>query len=130
LEFDEEVLVLKHRKAAKGGMQVSGAGGGYEALRWNGACVTLSGEEVTLNRPPKPKYAKVEWKWIEEPMREALKQDTTVRDAYIAWRKECKGVTMGTVSKKCVTADARLSEVIVEFVSGGGALAEPEQLPE
>src|SRR5688572_20069850 len=51
LEFDEEVILLKHRAAPKGGMQVSGAGGGYEALRWNGACVTLSGEEVTL-RPP------------------------------------------------------------------------------
>ena len=42
LEFDEEVLVLVERKADLGGMQVSGAGASYDALRWDGSCVTLS----------------------------------------------------------------------------------------
>jgi hypothetical protein len=130
LEFDEEVIVLKHRAAPKGGMQVSGAGGGYEALRWNGACVTLAAEEVTLRRPPKPKYAKVEWKWLEPDMRDALKENEKVNDAYVTWRKECKGVTMGTVSKTCVTADTKLADLIVSFVSSGGAVAEPTKLPE
>jgi hypothetical protein len=130
LEFDEEVIVLKHRKAPSGGMQVSGAGGGYEALRWNGACVTLSGEEVTLRRPPQPKYAKVEWKYIDPSMRDALKEDDKVREAFATWRHECKGVTMGAVSKACETADAKLSKLVVAMVNRGGTLAEPEKLPE
>lgn len=130
LEFDEEVLVLKHRGAPKGGMQVSGAGGGYEALRWNGACVTLAAEEVTLRQPPQPKYPRIEWKWIDDGLREALKEDKSVWDAYLAFRKECKGVTMGKVSKKCITADAKLGDEIVRYIVGGGELPVPEELPE
>lgn len=52
LEFDEEVLVLRHRSDDLGGMQVSGAGGGYDALRWNGSCVTLAKEEADPQEPP------------------------------------------------------------------------------
>src|SRR5688500_9877924 len=47
LEFDEEVLLVAERKADAGGMQVSGSGAGYDAVRWDGSCVTLSGEEIT-----------------------------------------------------------------------------------
>ena len=129
LEFDEEVILLKHRAAPKGGMQVSGAGGGYEALRWNGACVTLSGEEVTLRTPPAAKAAAVEWKWLDEGMREALRNDSVVNEAYQTQRKECKGATIGTVSDKCVKAVEKLSKLIVEFVRKGGELPKPEQVP-
>src|SRR5690606_15540393 len=45
--FDEEVVLLYARSSNTGGMQVSGATGGYDALRWDGSCVTFSGEEVT-----------------------------------------------------------------------------------
>ena len=55
LEFDEEVLALAERKADMGGMQVSGAGGSYDALRWDGSCVTLQSEEVTMSKAPAPK---------------------------------------------------------------------------
>jgi hypothetical protein len=129
LEFDEEVILLKHRAAPKGGMQVSGAGGGYEALRWNGACVTLSGEEITLRPPPAAKHPPVEWKWLDEGMREALRNDSEVNEAYQTQRKECKGVTIGTVSDKCVKAVDKLSKLIVGFVRKGGELPKPEQVP-
>jgi hypothetical protein len=36
LEFDEEVLLLAERGTDPNAMQVSGAGGGYMAMRWNG----------------------------------------------------------------------------------------------
>jgi hypothetical protein len=130
LEFDEEVLILLHRGQNAGGMQVSGTGGGYEALRWNGACVTLAAEEVTLRRPPSPKYPRIEWKWVEPDMREALKEDERVQDAFIAFRKECKGVTMGTVSRACVRADERLSRSVIDYVTTGGELPVPVKLPD
>lgn len=130
LEFDEEVLVLLERAADTGGMQVSGAGGGYEALRWDGSCVTLAKEELTLSRPPKPKAAKVEWRYLDDNVQEALRANEKINAAFLERRKECKGATSGEVSLKCVKADEKLSASIVEFVRGGGSIPEPTKLPE
>jgi len=105
LEFDEEVLVLVERKADLGGMQVSGAGASYDALRWDGSCVTLSSEEVTLDKPPSPKSAKVDWLFLDDNVQEALRKEDKVNEAYLVRRKECQGATSGEVSMKCVKAD-------------------------
>lgn len=130
LEFDEEVLLLAVRKADMGGMQVSGAGGGYDALRWDGSCVTLSSEEVTLDRPPSPKSAKVEWRYLDDNIQEALRADSAVNDAYLTRRKECKGAVSGDVSLACVKADQKLSDAIVSYLRKGGTLPLPTKLPE
>jgi hypothetical protein len=130
LEFDEEVLVLAERKSDLGGMQVSGGGGAsYDALRWDGSCVTLSGDELTLDKPPAPKNSKVEWRFLDDNVQEALRAVPAVNDAYLARRKECKGATSGEVSAKCVKADDKLSVEIVKYLRGGGALPEPTKVP-
>ncbi len=129
LDFDEEVVLLRKRGGPEGGIQVSGAEGGYDALRWDGSCVTLDASEVTLSAPPKPKAAKVEWRFLDDATQEALRESDVVTKAYRSRRKECKGAVSGTVSKKCVVADARLSEVIVEHVRSGGSLGTPEKMP-
>lgn len=129
LEFDEEVIVLRHRAAPAGGIQVSGAGGGFDALRWNGSCVTLAKEELTLRLPPKAKNSKVEFRWLDDGIQEALRSDPKVDAAYKARRKECQGATMGTVSAKCEKADAKLSEAIVSYVRDGGDVPIPQKLP-
>jgi hypothetical protein len=128
VEFDEEVLVLFSRIPPKGGMTVSGMGG-YQTLRFDGSCVTLQTEEVTFKRPPAPKYPRIEWRWLEDGMRDALRKDSKVDAAYLAQRKECKGVTTGDVSKKCVTADQKLVDAIVEHVVSGGDVPTPTKLP-
>jgi hypothetical protein len=129
LEFDEEVLVLAERKADLGGMQVSGAGASYDALRWDGSCVTLSSEEMTLDRPPTPKNSKVDWRFLDDNVQEALRGDSTVNEAYQARRKECKGATSGDVSLKCVKADEKLSAAVVKAIRGGTKLPEPTKVP-
>jgi hypothetical protein len=129
VEFDEEVLVLRHRASDMGGMQVSGAGGGYDALRWNGACVTLAKEELTMTTPPKAKNARVEWRRLDDGLREKLRENQKVNDAYRLRQKECKGATMGTVSDKCVKADDALSDAIVAFAREGADLPTPQKLP-
>jgi hypothetical protein len=129
LEFDEEVLVLAERKADTGGMQVSGAGASYDALRWDGGCVTLSSEEVTLDKPPSPKSSKVEWRFLDDNVQEALRANEAVNKAYLARRQECKGATSGEVSAKCVKADQKLSDEIVSYLRGGGSLPAPTKLP-
>src|SRR5690606_5324193 len=114
--FDEEVILLYARNANLGGMQVSGASGGYDALRWDGSCVTFSGEEVTTRRPPQAKNGRVEWRYLEGPIQEALREDDAVNEAYRLRRQECKGAFSGDVSKKCVQADEALVAAIIKAV--------------
>jgi hypothetical protein len=128
LDFDEEVLLLDARLPPKGGMQVSGMGG-YQALRWDGTCVTLASEEVATRKPPSPKYPRLLWRWYDDPIKEALRKSPDVDRAYLAQRKECKGVSVGEVTKKCEVADHALVEAIVAHVSGSGGLPEPEKIP-
>jgi hypothetical protein len=127
--FDEEFVILTHRKADTGGMVVSGAGGGYDVLRWDGTCASLMDEEVTLKTPPAPKAAKIPWKSLDDKVRDALLTDDKVNKTYTERRKECKGATMGDVSLKCVKVDDQLSAVIVDFVRNGGTLPPPPKLP-
>lgn len=129
LDFDEEVVLLRERGAPQG-FQVSGANGGYDALRWDGSCVSLSKEEVTLDRPPAPKAAKIDFRYLGSQMQEALRKDEVISKTYRERRRECKGVTTGVVSAKCVRLDAKLSNVVVDFVRRGGALSQPEKMPD
>ncbi len=128
LAFDEEVLVLRKRGGDPGGMQVSGSGG-YDALRWNGSCVTLASEELTLKLPPQPKSGHVEWRFLGDGIQEKLRESDSVNKAYRARRKECKGATMGSVTLKCQKADGKLSEAIVDYVRSGGEVPKPDKLP-
>ena len=129
LEFDEEVMLLAERGTDPNAMQVSGAGGGYMAMRWNGSCVTLAKEEVTLDKPPAPKFAKVEWRFLDDNVQVGLREDKTINGAVQARRKECKGAVSGDVSLTCVKADDKLSQSIVDYLRKGGKMPVPSKLP-
>lgn len=129
VEFDEEVLILYARVADAGGMQVSGAGGSYDALRWDGSCVTLQSEEVTMSKAPSPKYPPIDFRFLDDDTQEALRKDEKVNKAWQERRKECKGATSGEVSLKCVKADEGLTKTVIAFVRGGGSIPEPKKLP-
>ncbi|HSC86368.1 MAG TPA: hypothetical protein VLC09_03830 [Polyangiaceae bacterium] len=130
LVFDEEVVLLYSRGGPAGGIQVSGAEGGYDAIRWDGSCVTLDSSEVTLNKAPSPKRGRIDWRFLGEDVQEALKAVPGVRDAYAARKKECKGAYSGDVSKACVKADEGLMKAIAEAVQSGQAkLPEPAKRP-
>jgi hypothetical protein len=129
MAFDEEVIVLRHRKAKKGGIQVSGAGESYDVVRWDGGCVTLASHEMTLTPPPRPMHARIIFKRLELDVRDVLKRVDSIRPAYLKNRKECKGVSMGRVSMACVKADAALSQAIAKHVRDTGGVPEPKKLP-
>jgi len=129
VEFDEEVLILYARVADTGGMQVSGAGGSYDALRWDGSCVTLQSEEVTMSKAPSPKYPPIDFRYLDDDTQEALRKDDKVNKAWQERRKECKGATSGDVSMKCVKADEGLTKTVIAFIRGGGTIPEPKKLP-
>ena len=126
--FDEEVLVLRFR-GNETGIQVTGANGSYDALRWDGSCVSLQAEEVTKRLPPDKKHARVMWKDMEESVREAMRGDDKLMTVLKVWKKECKGVTMGDVTKACEKADGKFSHAIVEYVRGGGNVPIPNEKP-
>lgn len=128
LVFDEEVIVVAVRKNTTG-IEVSGASGGYDVIRWDGSCASLSGEELTFKAPPgKAKHAKLEWKSFSDESQAALLTDAAIAKINKERRDECKGVSMGDVSKKCVTAVDKLSESIAAFVKGGGEVPVPKAL--
>lgn len=130
LAFDEEVVLLYHRAANAGGIQVSGESGGFDAMRLDGSCVTLDGAEVRMEVPPDPKYTEVPWRYLGDDIEAALLQVQVIKDAYIARRKECKGAFSGDVSSKCVKLDAALNRAIIESLKDGTAkLPQPEQRP-
>lgn len=130
LFFEEELLVLRANKTDTGGMQVSGASGGsYDVLRWDGSCATLSGEEVRLVAPPKPKHATIPWRILEDPTQEALKKDEALAKVASERRKECKGATMGAVSAKCEKADKMLNDLVVDAVRNGTTVPKPNKVP-
>jgi hypothetical protein len=124
----EEVIILRVRKMPEDGMQVSGAGG-WDVLRWDGTCATVSSGEMGLEPYGEVKAAKVTFRFIDEPIREALRADDDVTEAYRKRRQNCKGATMGEVSKACEDWDRKLAAAIVHAVRNGIELPEPAKLP-
>jgi hypothetical protein len=125
----EELLVLRRRGADTGGIQVSGAGNSYDVLRWDGSCVTLQDGELTFQTPPKITSARVVAKRLEVHVRDALKEAPELEKLFRAHRKECKGVTVGDVSKECEKLDGQLSVAIAMYVRDRGGVPEPRKLP-
>src|SRR5262245_51546938 len=131
LRIDEEVLVLRKRSASSpGGIQVSGNEGSYAVLRWDGACATVSPGELSFHTPSKVKNARIIWSTIEADIREKLKENTTIYDAYVKWKRSCKGVTYGDVTKDCEKADGELSTIVAEQVRASGGVPTPKKIPE
>ncbi len=128
LLFDEEVLVLRKRTANTGGMQVSGSGG-YQVMRWDGNCYTLSENEITMHRPPAPKSSAIAWRYLSDATQNALLDDAGVKKAHDKRNHECHGAISGDVTLACQRADEGLSKAIARAVRGGTAIPTPAKLP-
>ncbi len=128
---DEEVIVVRHHGASNpGGIVVSGASGAYDVVRWDGSCATIDQGSLSFDPPARPLNARLIWSRIEMDVREVLKEDETVYDAYILLKKTCKGVTMGEVSKACEKADGSLSKILAAHVRTKGGVPAPKKIPE
>jgi hypothetical protein len=127
--FDEELVVLSFRPAENRGLVISGAQGNYDALRWDGSCVTLDASELTLKRPPKPKAAPIAWKHLDDKTRALLEANARIHAAQEKWDKECHGDARHASEDACVRAHGELSDSVAQYVRGGGELPESPQLP-
>ena len=123
--LDEEVIVLSH-SASHSGIKVGS--GGYDVIRWNGDCISVNPEEVSLKLPRKPARASVPWKLLDAKVRDALLADADVAAAESARRKLCKeDMLRGTTSVKCTKATDALSASVADAISKGRVSVAPSQ---
>jgi hypothetical protein len=127
LTFAEEVLILAQH-GGEGEIQVSGMGG-YDVLRWDGTCATLSTDELVMRVPAPPRHAPFAWNYIDNGIQEALLQDEAIRSAQVTQRKRCRGMSNSQRSASCREAAERLNERIVVAVRTGMDLPLPEYTP-
>jgi hypothetical protein len=126
----EELIALRRHddsRSSRAGEMSVGDTAGYDLLRWNGSCVTLHDGEFIADPPRRRQHAKVEWRWLGDETRSALRKSGLVRRAYKARLRECQGATLGRVTKACVENDQRLVAAIVHYVRAGGHLPEPSE---
>lgn len=127
LTFAEEVLLLDQH-GTSGGLQVSGDGG-YDVLRWDGTCATLSSDELVTRVPAPPRHAPFPWKYIDDGVQAALLQNAAVRSALDAERKRCHGSSDSERSTACRDAAEQLNDRVVVAIRGGIALPVAEYSP-
>lgn len=123
--MNEELIALQRHGAAETRDIEVGNTMGYDMLRWNGSCVTLHDGEFSPKAPRRSTHSRVEWRWLGNDVRTALRDDEVVHDAYLARRKECRGSAMGSVTKACQTLDSSLVDAIVDYVREGGEVPSP-----
>jgi len=128
LMFDEEVLVVAHRKANANGIVMvaaNGDTGSYDVLRWDGSCVSVMAEEITMSKAPKPKRSPIPWRHLEEPTKSTLLAAPKVKAGYDAWEKACDGSN----EDKCTKAEVAFTGAIADFVRTNKSLPEPGRRP-
>jgi hypothetical protein len=123
----EEVIALK-RNGVKNGMQTSDIGG-YDVLRWNGACVTVHDGEFAVKPLPSIGHAYLNWRQLGLPLRQALEADPTVGAVYEEKRRQCRTAGIGRITADCEDYDKKLVEEVVRYVRDGGKLPKPTKVP-
>jgi hypothetical protein len=124
----EEVLVINHR-LTKDALEVEGSLGTYDVFRWNGSCVTLDVNEVTSNTPNQREVPRIDFRALSDPMVDALLRSSDVAETHQERRKECKGVSIGRVTKRCEDLDKELGRVVADYVRETDDLPVPGVLP-
>ena len=112
----EEVIPINYREQSLS-FHVEGSDGTFDVLRWNGSCVTLDVNEVTKTAPSTPRHSRVDWRSMSDDMQKALLENPEIEDLYGERRKECKGASIGRVTKRC------------EDLDRGSRLEDPEVRP-
>ncbi len=119
LRLDEEVLILADRTQT-GGFSVGG--GSFDVLRWDGQCVSLMADEVSLKRPAAPTVAPIVWRRLLDDTQAALRAAPRIELALTRSRERCKD---DRGAPECVEANEGLSLTIAGWVRSGGDVPEP-----
>jgi hypothetical protein len=116
--LDEEVIVVASRSGGSSGVQVSGSGS-YDVYRWDGRCVSVMQDEVSLRRPPVPESAPIVWTSLNDATRQALLDDRAIKSRSERQRDRCNE---SSSSPRCTEATTALIHLITDYVRRGGKL--------
>jgi hypothetical protein len=120
LDPGEEVIIVATHGAA-GEIQVGGAS--YDVYRWDGKCVSVMADEVTLKKPRTVTVAPIVWRRLDERVQERLLSSRDVARPHTLMRRECKS---DSSQPSCLDAQIALSLSIANYVRNGGELPAPE----
>lgn len=124
---DEEVLILAfHPPANTGGMQVSGANGTYDVVRWDGTCASLNADELRKWLPPEPGYAGIPWRKLDDGTQQKLLEDGRIALKEGEMKKACKGLSRNQTNPACDKAQKSLSKAVVNYIRNGGVVPTPK----
>ena len=118
LVVDEEVIVVASRSGGSGGVQISGSAS-FDVYRWDGKCVSVMEDEVSLRRPPAPRSAPIVWKSLTEATQGALLDDRAIKSRLDLQRDRCD---KDNSAPRCTDATAALIRLIADYVRKGGKL--------
>ncbi len=120
MEPGEEVIIVAKR-GANGGVQVGG--GSYNVFRWDGKCVSLMADEVSLDKPRGVTVAPIRWRHLGERLRERLLESRGIAVPLKLVRTRCHD---DGAAPSCTEAKSVLSQSIANYVRSGGEIPPPE----
>ena len=127
LRYAEEVIVVADHSTSPSGIQVSG-NGSFDVYRWDGTCVSLMSDELTMRRPSTPDVATISWKKLDDDVRDVLEKNRKISFRNDKRREACKEQS-APGRRRCERAEIGLSRMIAEYVRGGGDVPSPKLLP-
>ena len=110
--------MVASRSGGSSGVQVSGSGS-YDVYRWDGRCVSVMEDEVSLRRPRVPESAPIVWTSLNDATRQALLDDRAIKVRSDRQRERCNE---NSSSPRCTEATAALVHLIADYVRKGGKL--------
>jgi hypothetical protein len=130
MSFGEEVVVLRKRGPGGGpGVQISGPTD-LDVLRWDGTCATVREELFVSYNQGRMASPHIVWKYLEDPLQEALRKSPSIERAQLVERKNCRDSSPTKPTPACDKAMTKLTETIIVAVRMGLELPVPESAPE
>jgi hypothetical protein len=90
----------------------------YDFYRWDGQCVSVMEDEVSLRRPPVPRAAPIVWKALNDSTHTALLDDRGIKSRH----QQLDRCDKDSSTARCTEATAALTRLIADYVRRGGKL--------
>lgn len=124
LRAGEEVILLTGGgKGSAGGIQ-DAAGRGFDALRWDGTCVSLMEDELSFHKPVGAVPANIDMKALMPEFRSVLMEERPIVQLSGSTAKLCEpsNADKEPGKSKCELARRQLSQVIAQVIGKGKPL--------
>lgn len=124
LRAGEEVILLTGGGKAKPGAIQDAAGRGFDALRWDGTCVSLMEDELSFQKPAAAVPANIDMKALMPEFRSALLEERPIEQLSGSTAKLCEPALADKEpgKSKCELARRQLSQVIAQVITKGKPL--------